>query len=87
MTKPVQRSRVFVFLRSLWLGKQDMPSLPLTPKGRLPYTPPHSKRVRIIILLYQPLRGYQLYPIERRQTMTPTEMEEKAMQIFGQGMQ
>jgi len=24
---------------------------------------------------------------ERRQYMTPTEMQEKAMQIFGQGMQ
>jgi hypothetical protein len=39
----------------------------------------------ILISHYQPARGTH-FAAERRQHMTPTEMQEKAMQIFGQGM-
>jgi hypothetical protein len=36
---------------------------------------------------YNPARGNRILPIERRQYMTPIEMQEKAMQVFGQGLQ
>jgi len=32
-------------------------------------------------------RQFGASPIKRRQYMTPTEMQEKAMQVFDQGMQ